>query len=902
MLENIVAWVLNNYIGEYLENLNTDQLSVALLSGQVELENVPLKKSALRKLDLPVEVKAGLLGKLTLSVPITRLKSEPWVLKLFDFLLFVFYKPGDVFEGTISQLEMIFKAIEPTYLDAKLSEVLVVIGPLTPDHRYDVEAVERVEQQKKEQMLDELEERHKAELLSLLDLPVPVSQDTWWGASLISTVLNNIQLILNNVHIRYEDNLSLPNGLVFNCGVHIQTMTVQTTNAAGKPGFVEPQNGVNVFKKLELKGFSLYWNSNQETIQNIGEARNLRDILAPENPNSAFIIHPCSAELRMERNSSKSPLKGQIPRFKFFLRPNKITMEMSRRQIAELRALNREWARFERARQHRKWRPLTPIGENAKAWWRFAYGRVTDEARRAQSRRSWHFALTRAQHLNAYCRAYRRRLLSLIDDSSMLNVGAEAGASRGSPANSTAPAGGSHEYVAIMKQIERDSQYSYHELHLFRETVFRRIMREKAKERGLDPSTENDQAFEKIDTPVDEIPSVNLDFEKKEEGRGLYGWITSFFTQEKNSMDFSLGMEENEVLESGKLDFHGFKDLPKTFNVKEMEEEILDVLHESWDDSTLLRRDVLLAEIAMQIEHITLRFVDTVVSLKLVLWCAKCSVCFYCYCFYVSTQVTTQKRIFQILEKAEQRRVLALDLTGVSSRVELSPRQHSLFISSAVHDMSVQRLRSGHMPPKDENLRSDFDQSFMFSLTESTKILLAIGRKESVEENPEPVFRCWHVWIKSHTGVFRMLYRRRSPRLVVRHNIEVNFCPVSVMYEENALHGLSTLFADDPNLFANVIYRLLYYLPQVAVELRRRRWSGKAQALREWEAGDPFACLVVQNVSVNYAVIEDYVSKMRLGIGHVDITDLVERTGHPLLTTRGIFPVSVSCFCRQPNN
>lgn len=33
MLENVVAWVLNNYIGEYLEDLNTDQLSVALLSG-----------------------------------------------------------------------------------------------------------------------------------------------------------------------------------------------------------------------------------------------------------------------------------------------------------------------------------------------------------------------------------------------------------------------------------------------------------------------------------------------------------------------------------------------------------------------------------------------------------------------------------------------------------------------------------------------------------------------------------------------------------------------------------------------------------------------------------------------------------------------------------------------------
>ncbi|RCN43105.1 hypothetical protein ANCCAN_10893 [Ancylostoma caninum] len=114
-----------------------------------------------------------------------------------------------------------------------LSDVLIIVGPPTPDRRYDVEAVERVEQQKKEQMLDELEKRHASELSSFLGITVPASQDTWWGASLISTVLNNIQLILNNVHIRYEDNLSLPNGLVFNCGIRIQTMTMQTTNAAG---------------------------------------------------------------------------------------------------------------------------------------------------------------------------------------------------------------------------------------------------------------------------------------------------------------------------------------------------------------------------------------------------------------------------------------------------------------------------------------------------------------------------------------------------------------------------------------------------------------------------------------------------------------------------------------------
>lgn len=35
MLEGLVAWVLNNYLGKYVENLNTDQLSIALLSGKV---------------------------------------------------------------------------------------------------------------------------------------------------------------------------------------------------------------------------------------------------------------------------------------------------------------------------------------------------------------------------------------------------------------------------------------------------------------------------------------------------------------------------------------------------------------------------------------------------------------------------------------------------------------------------------------------------------------------------------------------------------------------------------------------------------------------------------------------------------------------------------------------------
>ncbi|KAK6047856.1 hypothetical protein COOONC_14639 [Cooperia oncophora] len=454
-----------------------------------------------------------------------------------------------------------------------------------------------------------------------------------------------------------------------------------------------------------------------------------------------------------------------------------------------------------------------------------------------------------------------------------------------------------------------DSYSHVQELHLFRETVFRRIMREKMKSKGVESTPAVDE-FETIDTPLEEIPSAHiLNTVHKEENRGLYGWITSFFTQEESNV------KKDEASDFGKFETHEFKDLPKSFNVKEMEEEILDVLHESWDDSTLLRRDVLLAEIAMRLEHMTHRFVDTVEMEEEILdvlhesWDDSTLLRRDVLLAEIAMRLEHMTLRFVdtvVLDKVEQRRVLAMDLTGVTSRVELSPRQHSLVISLAVYDMSIQRLRIGHPPPKDGQSDYELDQSFMFSVMESTKILLAVGRKDSNEDNSEPMFR--------------MLYRRRSPRLTVRHNVEGSFRPVSVMYEENALSGLSTLFSDDPNMFtsseilAGVIPSsnqqimavdshifVNLHIPSVTMELRRRGWDERKRSSPEWEAGDPFACLTLQNVSVGYVTREAHVSKIKLGVGHLELGDLMERTTYPLLSTRGTFAISKTLSTSCPD-
>ena len=51
------------------------------------MEKLPLKKDALKKLNLPVEVKSGFIGKLKIEIPFRRLKSQPWVVQVDQLYL-----------------------------------------------------------------------------------------------------------------------------------------------------------------------------------------------------------------------------------------------------------------------------------------------------------------------------------------------------------------------------------------------------------------------------------------------------------------------------------------------------------------------------------------------------------------------------------------------------------------------------------------------------------------------------------------------------------------------------------------------------------------------------------------------------------------------------------------------
>lgn len=68
MLEPVLSFYLNKYLGKYVTGLDSDKLRVSVWAGDVVLQDLQLRADALQDLDLPVTVKGGVLGSLRLKV------------------------------------------------------------------------------------------------------------------------------------------------------------------------------------------------------------------------------------------------------------------------------------------------------------------------------------------------------------------------------------------------------------------------------------------------------------------------------------------------------------------------------------------------------------------------------------------------------------------------------------------------------------------------------------------------------------------------------------------------------------------------------------------------------------------------------------------------------------------
>ncbi|XP_071393480.1 intermembrane lipid transfer protein VPS13D [Centroberyx affinis] len=360
MLEGLVAWVLNTYLGKYVSNLNTDQLSIALLKGAVELENLPLRKDALREFDLPFEVKAGFIGKITLQIPFYRPHSDPWVISM--------------------------------------SQLNLIIGPARLQE-YDEQKEREEERERKQRLLKALEDKWKSECEQR-------GESYWYSvtASVVTRIVENIELKIQDVHLRFEDDFSNPEK-PFSFGVCINNVSAQNSSK-------EPVQKLLRQKQLEIKDFSVYWDTECDMLGNL-PANQIQDAMTKcmQSREHQYIFEPVCASVLLRRNASKEPLRSRhTPRIEGQVQLEPMSLRLSQIQYQQIMAFLKELDRREREMLYRKWRPKVPITGNCRQWWMFAIEANLSEIREQRRRDSWNFALKRARDAQIYTNLYFRRL------------------------------------------------------------------------------------------------------------------------------------------------------------------------------------------------------------------------------------------------------------------------------------------------------------------------------------------------------------------------------------------------------------------------------------------------------------------------------------------------------------
>ncbi|KAH9766383.1 C2 domain-containing protein [Citrus sinensis] len=360
------------YLGEYVHGLSVEALRISVWKGDVVLKDLSLKAEALNSLKLPVTVKAGFIGTITLKVPWKSLGKEP-VIVLID-RVFILAHPAD---GRTFKEEDREK-----HFEAKLQQI------------------------------------------------EPSPESSWLG-SLIATIIGNLKISISNVHIRYEDSVS-NSGHPFASGVTLAKLAAVTTDEQGNEIFDTSGAVDKLRKSLQLERLALYHDSNSlpwaidkrwedlsprewtEIFEDgINEPAADCRIVSPWSVNRKYLLSPINGVLKYDRLGNQERNNPEIPFEKASLVLSDVFLTMTEEQYHDWIKLLEVVSKYRKYVEVSHLRPMVPVSEARKLWWRYAA-----QASLRQRKMCYRFSWDRIQHLCQLRRRYVQLYASSLQQSS----------------------------------------------------------------------------------------------------------------------------------------------------------------------------------------------------------------------------------------------------------------------------------------------------------------------------------------------------------------------------------------------------------------------------------------------------------------------------------------------------
>lgn len=197
------------------------------------LKNLKLKRHAVNRLfPIAVSIKEGFVGRIELVVPWSALSSKPTIVRISDVFLVV--NPAARSGSSVAD-------VDDDAAQAQLAKKRERLAALDAE-----EAAKR-----KSGAGGGSSDGNNAK------------NDESFVQRTVTTVISNLQVFVDTVHVRFEDALS-PQPFAF--GVTVDSFEAQACDADGRPVAANVTADI-IHKLVSLRHFAVYWNSGQRPLQ-----------------------------------------------------------------------------------------------------------------------------------------------------------------------------------------------------------------------------------------------------------------------------------------------------------------------------------------------------------------------------------------------------------------------------------------------------------------------------------------------------------------------------------------------------------------------------------------------------------------------------------------------------------
>lgn len=245
-----------------------------------------------------------------------------------------------------------------------------------------------------------------------------VEQTSYFGP-MIQTIVDNVQISIENIHIRYEDNITAPQR-PFSIGFTLAELSAASTDRDWSPNVTSP-DADTIFKLLKLRHFGMYCSTDDDPD---ASPESLLLAISKSQDNlfdKQFILNPVSGDGKLVWLKKVNTAR---PQYDLSVDFKDIAFNLDDTQYATFISVFGSFSRQMKSREFSKYRPPASITPklDPKAWLKYAGTCVLSRIKERNHKWSWEYFKARRDMRKQYVLLFLRKNLNTISEGELYDL------------------------------------------------------------------------------------------------------------------------------------------------------------------------------------------------------------------------------------------------------------------------------------------------------------------------------------------------------------------------------------------------------------------------------------------------------------------------------------------------